>query len=91
MRYRPFPTEEDLASLDEEALKAAAEAADDKEDEEGQGWLGEVELSKISFALPMFDDALSKVFTYLGFTKGLPAHNKLITKLFTFEAANIFV
>ncbi|XP_026315646.1 cilia- and flagella-associated protein 44 isoform X2 [Hyposmocoma kahamanoa] len=44
MRYRPFPTEEDLASLDEEALKAAAEAADDKEDEEGQGWLGEVQL-----------------------------------------------
>lgn len=50
MRHRPFPEEEDLASLDEEALKAAAEAADEKEDEEGPGWLGDVQLSKLSFS-----------------------------------------
>lgn len=51
MRHRPFPEEEDLASLDEEALKAAAEAADEKEDEEGPGWLGDVQLGKLSFSL----------------------------------------
>lgn len=50
MRYRPFPGEEDLASLDEEALKAAAEAGDEKEDEEG-GWLGDVQLSKLFFSI----------------------------------------
>lgn len=46
MRHRPFPGEEDLASLDEEALKAAAEAADEKADED-VGWLGDVQLSKL--------------------------------------------
>lgn len=47
MRHRPFPSEEDLASLDEEALKAAAEAADAKDEEQDVGWLGEIQLSKI--------------------------------------------
>ncbi|XP_049868169.1 cilia- and flagella-associated protein 44 [Pectinophora gossypiella] len=44
MRHRPFPTEDDLASIDEEALKAAAEAADMDKDEEEEEWVGEVEL-----------------------------------------------
>lgn len=43
MRHRPFPAEEDLASLDEEALKAQAEEKDEEEDEEE--WIGEIELS----------------------------------------------
>lgn len=46
MRYRPFPTEEDLASLDEEALKAKEEAEKDKDDDEEEEWLGEVQLSE---------------------------------------------
>lgn len=49
MRHRPFPDEEDLASLDEEALKAAAEAADAKDEEEDAGWLGEIQLGKLFF------------------------------------------
>ncbi|XP_059046371.1 cilia- and flagella-associated protein 44 isoform X2 [Achroia grisella] len=44
MRYRPFPTEEDLASIDEEALKAKDEATNDKDDDEEHEWLGEIEL-----------------------------------------------
>lgn len=46
MRHRPFPEEEDLASLDEEALKAQAEVDQDENEEEE--WLGEIELSKIN-------------------------------------------
>ncbi|KAJ8721473.1 hypothetical protein PYW07_002248 [Mythimna separata] len=42
MRNRPFPEEEDLASIDEEALKAREDLEDDEE-EEGE-WVGEVEL-----------------------------------------------
>ncbi|KAI5642687.1 hypothetical protein NE865_05213 [Phthorimaea operculella] len=43
LRHRPFPTEDDLASIDEEALKAAAEMADkDKDDDEE--WIGEIQL-----------------------------------------------
>ncbi|XP_075974116.1 cilia- and flagella-associated protein 44 [Anticarsia gemmatalis] len=41
MRRRPFPTEEDLASLDEEALKAKGDADDEDEEDE---WLGEIQL-----------------------------------------------
>ncbi|CAB3223441.1 unnamed protein product [Arctia plantaginis] len=41
MRNRPFPTEEDLASLDEEALKAKDEKDDEDEEEE---WIGAIEL-----------------------------------------------
>lgn len=44
MRRRPFPEEEDLASIDEEALKAKEEA--DKDDDEDEEWIGEIELSK---------------------------------------------
>lgn len=43
MRNRPFPTEEDLASLDEEALKAKDEKDDEDEEEE---YIGAIELSK---------------------------------------------
>ncbi|XP_022814799.1 uncharacterized protein LOC111348420 isoform X2 [Spodoptera litura] len=44
MRHKPFPEEEDLASIDEEALKAKEEA-ELREDEEDEGeWIGEVEL-----------------------------------------------
>lgn len=46
MRNRPFPAEEDLASLDEEALKAKEEAEKDDDDEEE--WIGEIELSAYS-------------------------------------------
>lgn len=45
MRRRPFPEEEDLASIDEEALKAKEEAEYRDEDEEEE-WIGEIELSK---------------------------------------------
>lgn len=48
MRNRPFPTEDDLASIDEEALKAAAEAADRDKDDEDDSWIGEIELRKFS-------------------------------------------
>ncbi|CAG9785673.1 unnamed protein product [Diatraea saccharalis] len=45
MRHRPFPTEEDLASIDEEALKAKDEAEKEKkDDEEEEEWLGEIQL-----------------------------------------------
>ncbi|RVE42054.1 hypothetical protein evm_013296 [Chilo suppressalis] len=45
MRHRPFPTEEDLASIDEEALKAKEEAEKEKkDDEEEEDWLGEIQL-----------------------------------------------
>ncbi|KAM3964257.1 cilia- and flagella-associated protein 44 [Aphomia sociella] len=44
MRYRPFPTEEELASIDEEALKAKDEAAKDNDEDEEEEWLGEIEL-----------------------------------------------
>lgn len=47
MRNRPFPTEDDLASIDEEALKAKEEAEKDKDEDEEDGWLGEIELSKL--------------------------------------------
>lgn len=50
MRHRPFPTEDDLASLDEEALKAAAEVSDEDKDQE---WIGEIELSQFH-AFPDF-------------------------------------
>ncbi|XP_030032146.1 cilia- and flagella-associated protein 44 isoform X2 [Manduca sexta] len=43
MRNRPFPTEEDLASIDEEALKAKDDDKDKDEDEEEE-WIGEIEL-----------------------------------------------
>ncbi|XP_063394624.1 cilia- and flagella-associated protein 44 [Cydia fagiglandana] len=43
MRHRPFPEEEDLASIDEEALKAKEEAAATKDDEEEE-WIGEIQL-----------------------------------------------
>lgn len=47
MRYRPFPTEEDLASIDEEALKAKEEAEKEKkDDEEEEEYVGEIQLSK---------------------------------------------
>lgn len=49
MRYRPFPTEEELASLDEEALKAKEEAEKEKDEDEEEEWLGEIELSKSIF------------------------------------------
>ncbi|XP_052756190.1 cilia- and flagella-associated protein 44 [Galleria mellonella] len=42
MRYRPFPTEEELASIDEETLKAKDNTA--KEEDEEEEWLGEIEL-----------------------------------------------
>ncbi|XP_041988296.1 cilia- and flagella-associated protein 44 isoform X2 [Aricia agestis] len=41
IRNRPVPTEEDLASLDEEALKAREEADDDDEE-----WIGEIQLEE---------------------------------------------
>ncbi|XP_053613001.1 cilia- and flagella-associated protein 44 [Plodia interpunctella] len=44
MRNRPFPTEEELASIDEEALKAKEEAEKEKDDDEEEEWLGEIEL-----------------------------------------------
>ncbi|XP_026491825.2 cilia- and flagella-associated protein 44 [Vanessa tameamea] len=43
MRNRPFPTEEDLASIDEEALKAQEESEKDK-DEEEEEYIGEIQL-----------------------------------------------
>ncbi|CAH0581322.1 unnamed protein product [Chrysodeixis includens] len=43
MRRRPLPEEEDLASIDEEALKAKEEAEYRDEDEEEE-WTGEIEL-----------------------------------------------
>ncbi|XP_013136912.1 PREDICTED: cilia- and flagella-associated protein 44 [Papilio polytes] len=43
MRHRPFPQEEDLASIDEEALKAKEEAEKEKDDEEEE-WIGEIQL-----------------------------------------------
>lgn len=43
MRNRPFPTEEDLASIDEEALKAQEESEKNK-DEEEEEWIGEIQL-----------------------------------------------
>lgn len=46
MRNRPFPTEEDLASIDEEALKAKEEAEREKDEDEEEEWLGEIQLSK---------------------------------------------
>lgn len=45
MRHRPFPQEEDLASIDEEALKAKEEAEKEKDDEEEE-WIGEIQLSE---------------------------------------------
>ncbi|XP_063361265.1 cilia- and flagella-associated protein 44 [Cydia amplana] len=42
MRHRPFPEEDDLASIDEEALKAKDESGG-KDDEE-EAWIGEVQL-----------------------------------------------
>lgn len=48
MRYRPFPQEEDLASIDEEALKAKEEAEKEKkDDDEEEEYVGEIQLSKI--------------------------------------------
>ncbi|CAF4862679.1 unnamed protein product [Pieris macdunnoughi] len=44
MRHRPFPTEEDLASIDEEALKAKEEAEREKDEDEEEEWLGEIQL-----------------------------------------------
>ncbi|XP_045494848.1 cilia- and flagella-associated protein 44 [Colias croceus] len=44
MRNRPFPTEEDLASIDEEAIKAKEEAEKEKDDDEEEEWLGEIQL-----------------------------------------------
>ncbi|CAG9119565.1 unnamed protein product [Plutella xylostella] len=42
LQRRPFPTEEDLASLDEEALKARDEA--EREDDDDEEWIGPIEL-----------------------------------------------
>lgn len=47
MQRRPFPTEEDLASLDEEALKARDEA--EREDDDDEEWIGPIELRKNIF------------------------------------------
>ncbi|KAL0880918.1 hypothetical protein ABMA27_002088 [Loxostege sticticalis] len=45
MRYRPFPQEEDLASIDEEALKAKEEAEKEKkDDDEEEEYVGEIQL-----------------------------------------------
>ncbi|PZC76403.1 hypothetical protein B5X24_HaOG204702 [Helicoverpa armigera] len=44
MRHRPFPEEEDLASIDEEALKAKEEAQLRDESEDDMEWIGEIEL-----------------------------------------------
>lgn len=44
MQHRPFPREEDLASIDEEALKRQEEAENEKDDEEEE-WIGEIQLS----------------------------------------------
>lgn len=55
MRYRPFPTEEDLASIDEEALKAKEEAEKEKkDDEEEEEFLGEIQLSNTVFTTKHF-------------------------------------
>ncbi|CAG4986750.1 unnamed protein product [Parnassius apollo] len=43
MRHRPFPQEEDLASIDEEALKAREEAEKENTEEEEE-WTGEIQL-----------------------------------------------
>ncbi|XP_068632653.1 cilia- and flagella-associated protein 44 [Battus philenor] len=43
IRHRPLPKEEDLASLDEEALKAKEELEKEK-DEEEEEWIGEIQL-----------------------------------------------
>ncbi|CAH0702407.1 unnamed protein product [Spodoptera exigua] len=43
MRHQPFPEEEDLASIDEEALKAKEEAELRDDEDEGE-WIGEIEL-----------------------------------------------
>ncbi|CAH0714428.1 unnamed protein product, partial [Brenthis ino] len=43
MQNRPFPMEEDLASIDEEALKAQEECEKDN-DEEEEDWIGEIQL-----------------------------------------------
>lgn len=48
MRRRPFPEEEDLASIDEEALKAKEEAEKDEEEEDAE-WVGEIELSMSNY------------------------------------------
>ena len=47
MQNRPFPTEEDLASIDEEALKKAAEESEKEKEEEEEEWIGEIQLSTI--------------------------------------------
>ncbi|GBP64564.1 Cilia- and flagella-associated protein 44 [Eumeta japonica] len=47
LRNRPLPEEEDLASLDEEALKAAEEAEEAESVEEEGEWLGEIELVEL--------------------------------------------
>jgi hypothetical protein len=58
MRNRPFPTEEDLASIDEEALKAKDEAErDKKDDDEEDEWLGEIQLSKSHYPVALIDEA----------------------------------
>uniref|UniRef100_A0A2A4JET3 Cilia- and flagella-associated protein 44 n=1 Tax=Heliothis virescens TaxID=7102 RepID=A0A2A4JET3_HELVI len=44
MRHRPFPDEEDLASIDEEALKAKEEAQLRDDSDEDLEWIGEIEL-----------------------------------------------
>lgn len=51
MQNRPFPTEEDLASIDEEALKKAAEEAEKEKDEEEEEWIGEIQLSTFTCLL----------------------------------------
>ncbi|CAG9578714.1 unnamed protein product [Danaus chrysippus] len=43
MQHRPFPREEDLASIDEEALKRQEEAEKEKDDEDEE-WIGEIQL-----------------------------------------------
>lgn len=58
MRNRPFPTEEDLASIDEEALKAKEEADKEKDDDEEDTWLGEIELSEFYCTTHLKNDSL---------------------------------
>lgn len=63
MRNRPFPTEEDLASIDEEALKAKDDAG--KDDDEEEEYLGEIQLSKCFVTLPIEPFLLEHLFIVL--------------------------
>ncbi|KAJ8730764.1 hypothetical protein PYW08_002177 [Mythimna loreyi] len=85
MRHRPFPEEEDLASIDEEALKAKEEAEKDEEEEEGE-WIGEVELmeseSMLGTTISWADYCEEGVWVVQRGTGALylirPGHNKIL-------------